>query len=171
MFTESVRAAGPYFQFKYGPPARTSSSDGSGSHQVQSVIFVVVITGYRAAFCVVGTRPCRGRSGLAAATLALLVGLRSRRLGELLVVFLASFFPEGQAFWMAFLQWLMPGLSSPLPLLVRKRCSSPPFLDAQHRHEPGRRALERAELITCCAVECVRGGVHGGVAFVTRPLG
>jgi hypothetical protein len=42
---------------------------------------------------------------------------------------------------------------------------------AQHRHEPGRRALERAELITCCAVECVRGGVHGGVAFVTRPLG
>ena len=128
MFTESVRAAGPYFQFKYGPPARTSSSDGSGSHQVQSVIFVVVITGYRAAFCVVGTRPCQGRSGLAAATLALLVGLRYRRLGELLVVFLSSFFPEGQAFWMAFLQWLMPGLSSPLPLLVRKRCSSPPFL-------------------------------------------
>ena len=73
MFTESVRAAGPYFQFKYGPPARTSSSDGSGSHQVQSVIFVVVITGYRAAFCVVGTRPCRGRSGLAAAKLALLL--------------------------------------------------------------------------------------------------
>ena len=40
-----------------------------------------------------------------------------------------------------------------------------------HGSGPGRRALERAELITCCAVECVRGGVHGGVAFVTRPLG
>ena len=77
---------------------------------------------------VVGTRQCRGRSRLAAATSALLVGLQCRRLGELLVVFLSSFFPEGQAFWMAFLQWLMPGLSSPLPLLVRKRCSSPPFL-------------------------------------------
>ena len=102
-----------------------------------------------------------------------LVGLRYRRLGELLVVFLSSFFPEGQAFWMAFLQWLVPGLSSPLPLLVRKRCSSPPFLTllSTATSLAGRRALERAELITCCAVECVRGGVHGGVAFVTRPLG
>ena len=128
MFTESVRAAGPYFQFKYGPPARTSSSDRIrfASSTVRDHD-VSRDHGFELR-PVVGTRQCRGRSRLAAATSALLVGLQCRRLGELLVVFLSSFFPEGQAFWMAFLQLLMPGLSSPLPLLVRKRCSSPPFL-------------------------------------------
>ena len=73
---------------------------------------------------------------------------------------------------MAFLQWLMPGLSSPLPAprVEAVLLSSPPFLTllTSTSLDAG---LSSTELITCCAVEYVRGGVQGGVAFVTRPLG
>ena len=89
---------------------------------------------------------------------------------------LSSFFPvsvPGEAFWMAFLQWLMPRLSSPLPLLVWKRCSCPAHLfspcSARASLDAG---LSSTKLILhAVRVECVRGGVQGGVAFVTRPLG
>ena len=75
---------------------------------------------------------------------------------------------------MAFLQWLMPGLSSPLPLLAWKRCSCPAHLFLTLLSTSLDAGLSSTELITCCAVEYiygVRGGVQGGVAFVTRPLG
>ena len=68
-------------------------------------------------------------------------------------------------------------LAAPAPRVEAVLLSSPPFSHPA-QHEPGRRALEHykehylsTELITCCAVEYVRGGVQGGVAFVTRPLG
>ena len=70
---------------------------------------------------------------------------------------------------MAFLQWLMPGLSSPPPRVEAVLLSSPPFLTLLSTSLDA--GLLSTELITCCAVEYVRGGVQGGVAFVTRPLG
>lgn len=67
-----------------------------------------------------------------------------------------------EAFWMALLRAGMPGSSSPLPLLVRQRCSSPFSLTFLNTfREPG---LSSTELKMCCAVECARGGVKGGVA-------
>ena len=120
----------------------------------------------------VGTRPCRGRSGLAAATLALLVGLRCRRLGELLVV--CSFFLvlSGGGLLDGFLAMADAGveLAAPAPRVEAVLLSSPPFLTllTSTSLDAG---LSSTELITCCAVEYVRGGVQGGVAFVTRPLG
>ena len=104
----------------------------------------------------VGTRQCRGRSRLAAATSALLVGLQCRRLGELLVVFLSDGLLDG------FLAMAHAGveLAAPAP---RAEAVLQPTLSHPPQHEPGRRALERRFMI-CCAVECVRGGVHGGVA-------
>ena len=102
---------------------------------------------------------------MAAATSALLVGLCSV---GVLASFLLCFFL--MAFWMAFLPWPMLGLSSPLPLLVQKRCSSPPCLTLLSTSLDA--GLSSAELMICCAVECVRGGVHCGVAydFALRPV-
>ena len=84
----------------------------------------------------VGTRQCRGRSRLAAATSALLVGLQCRRLGELLVVFLSDGLLDG------FLAMAHAGveLAAPAP---RAEAVLQPTLSHPPQHEPGRRALER----------------------------
>ena len=61
-------------------------------------------------------------------------------------------------------------LAAPAPRVEAVLLSSPPFLTllTSTSLDAG---LSSTELITCCAVEYVRGGVQGGVAFVTRPLG
>ena len=68
---------------------------------------------------------------------------------------------------MAFLQWLMPGLSSPLPL-PGAPLSSPPFLTLLSTSLDA--GLSSTELITCCAVECVRGGAARRSSFCDSAL-
>ena len=80
----------------------------------------------------VGTRPCRGRSGLAAATLALLVGLRCRRLASASFL-LCSFFLvvlSGGGLLDGFLAMADSGveLAAPAPRVEAVLLSSPPFL-------------------------------------------
>ena len=122
----------------------------------------------------VGTRPCRGRSGLAAATLALLVGLRCRRLASASFL-LCSFFLvlSGGGLLDGFLAMADAGveLAAPAPRVEAVLLSSPPFLTLLSTSlDAGLLSIKEhylsTELITCCAVEYVRGGrgVQGGVA-------
>ena len=67
-------------------------------------------------------------------------------------------------------------LAAPAPRVEAVLLSSPPFLTLLSTSlDAGLLSIKEhylsTELITCCAVEYVRGGVQGGVAFVTRPLG
>ena len=110
----------------------------------------------------VGTRPCRGRSGLAAATLALLVGLRCRRLASASFL-LCSFFLvlSGGGLLDGFLAMADAGveLAAPAPRVEAVLPSSPPFLTllTSTSLDAG---LSSTELITCsvrlstCEVAC-----------------
>ena len=100
----------------------------------------------------------------------MLVGLmRCRRLGELLVVFF---------FLVSFRGGLLDGflamadaeveLTAPAPRVEAVLLCSPPFLTLLSTSLDA--GLSSTELITCCAVECVRGGAARRSSFCDSAL-